>query len=111
MGKKIDKTVVLPIIAEIKEKNEEIKAIIEKLPESSMKEAFVNSYNNLDNKCEIYSAPSLTKEERQVSRDAAKKALADFRASKAQNEVSSDNADMEGTGASAGAGKGKGKRH
>ena len=111
MGKRIDKSVVLPIIAEIKEKNEEIKALIDTLPESSMKEAFVSSYNNLDNKCENYSASSLTKEERQVAREASKKALAEFRTSKAQNEVSPDNADMEGTSTSAGSGKGKAKRH
>lgn len=111
MGNKIDKSVVLPIIAEIKEKNDEIKLLIEKLPESSMKEAFLNSYNNLDNKCDIYSAPSLTKEERKVVRDAAKSALEEFRKSKAQNEVSATNADMAGEGTSAGNGNKKGKRH
>ena len=99
MGKKIDKSVVLPIIAEIKEKNDEIKALMDTFPESSMKEAFLNSYNNLDNKCDIYSAPSLTKEERKVARDATKSALEAFRASKKENEdeTTSATSDMEGT--------------
>ena len=113
MGKKIDKSVVLPIIAEIEKKNDEIKSLVEQMPESSMKEAFLNSFNNLDNKCEVYSAPSLSKEERKVARDAAKSALEAFRASKKENEdeTTSATADMEGTSTSAGAGKGKGKRH
>lgn len=99
MGKKIDKSVVLPIIAEIKEKNDEIKLLVEQMPESSMKEAFLNSYNNLDNKCEVYSTPSLTKEERKVARDATKSALEAFRASKKENEdeTASATSDMEGT--------------
>ena len=111
MGKRIDKDVVLPIIAEIKEKNDEIKSLIDTLPESSMKEAFLNSYANLDNKCDTYSAPSLTKDERKVVRDAAKSALEEFRKSKVQNEVSSTNADMGAESDGAGAGIKKSKRH
>jgi hypothetical protein len=86
MGKKINKAEILPVIAEIREHNETIKALIENLPDSSMKKAFESSYNNLDNKCEIYSAPSLTSEERKVAREAAKKALADFRAGREGSE-------------------------
>jgi hypothetical protein len=111
MGKKIDKNVVLPIIAEIKVKNDEIKALIDALPESSMKQAFVSSFENLDNKCDVYSAPSLTKEERKVVRGAAKSALEAFRNSKTQNEVSSDNADMGTESDGAGTGSKKSKRH
>jgi len=111
MGKKIDKNVVLPIIAEIKAMNENIKKSIDELPDSSMKEAFLNSYNNLDNKCDTYSAPSLTKDERKVVRDAAKSALEEFRKSKAQNEGSSANADMGAESDGTSAGSKKSKRH
>lgn len=79
---------LIPQIEEIKEKAAEFEKLIAALPNSYVKDKFMYSVENINKKLEEFLTPvvKLTPEERRIAREAAEKALAEFRAQK-ESEV------------------------